>query len=297
MRMNRGLGVPRFTMTAAAGRLYARTGSQVTSHPLESQEPASGHLVCLDLEAQGRLCWKIAPDDERWSFGGSPVVEGANVYITMRKSDVRPQEHVACFDAATGQRRWRTMISSAETPGGGVTDEMSHNLLTLAEGRLYCNTNLGAVAALDPRDGRIEWVTLYNRAKKTAFSQDRRAAHFYRDLNPAIFYRGELIVAPTDSEAIFALDAGDGQLLWESSLAEDTVHLLGVGAGGNVIASGDRVWWIDAAGGKGSPIGRTKRRTGMVAGCLPEGECIGRPASFSMFSISGWAPAGPLRSK
>jgi outer membrane protein assembly factor BamB len=271
VRMNRGLGVPRFTMTADSGRLYARTGSQVTSHPLESQEAAGGHLVCLDLEAQGRLCWKISPDDERWSFGGAPLVRGADVYITMRKSDVRPQEHVACFDAETGRRRWRTMIASAETPGGGVAEEMSHNLLTLAEGSLYCNTNLGAVAALDPRDGRIEWVKLYHRSRRTAFSYDQRAAHFYRDLNPAVFYRGELIVAPADSEAIFALDAGSGQMVWESYLAEDAVHILGVGAG-SVLASGDRLWWIDAAGGKALAFWLDETRHGYGRGLLAGGQ-------------------------
>ncbi len=248
VRLNRGLGVPRYTLTAHEGRLYARTGSQVTSHPLDSQESAGGHLACFDLTSQGLLLWKISPDDDRWSFGGSPVVAGANVYITMRKSDVRPQEHIACFDAQTGKRRWRTMICAAETPGGGQ-EEMSHNLLTLAEGTLYANTNLGAVAAIRPEDGSLKWVSLYRRASRTAQGQDRRAAHFYRDLTPAMFRRGALLVAPADCESIFALDSGSGQMIWESHLAEDAVHLLGVG-GGALIASGDRLWWIDATGGK-----------------------------------------------
>jgi hypothetical protein len=93
-------------------------------------------------------------------------------------------------------------------------------------------------------------VTLYPRAKRASpFGQDRRAAHFYRDLNPCIYHRGLLLVAPSDCEGIFALDAGSGRMVWESRLAEDAVHLLGVG-GGNLLASGDRLWWIDAVGGK-----------------------------------------------
>ena len=39
------------------------------------------------------------------------------------------------------------------------------------------------------------------------------------------------------------------QPLWETSLAADAVHLLGVGEG-NLIASGDHLWWIDATTGK-----------------------------------------------
>ena len=254
-RMNRGLGVPRFTMTVHDGKLFARLGSQVTSQPLESYESRTpGYLVCLDLSAQGRLIWKpdgrILPDDEHWAFEGAPVVEGTSLYVAMRKSDVRPQACVACFDVESGRRRWRTLVCAAETPGGGQVPEITHNLLTYHQGTLYYNTNLGAVAAISARDGRLNWATLYPRAKKAGpDGKDKRTAHFYRDLNPCVYYRGKLLVAPADCEAIFALDAGTGEMLWESRLPEDAVHLLGVGHG-NLLASGDMLWWIDAEGGK-----------------------------------------------
>ena len=249
-RSMRGLGVPRFTLTVADGKLYARLGSQVTTRPVESYESHTGCLICLDLNAQGRLLWKIAPDDEKWAFEGAPLVEGTDVYVAMRKSDVRPQAHVACFDAETGRRRWRTVVSSAETPAGGQNEELTHNLLTLEQGVLFANTNLGAVAAISARDGHVLWISTYPRAKRSSSSgQDKRAAHFYRDLNPCIYHRGTLLVAPSDSEYILAFDASTGQMIWESHLAADAVHLLGVG-GGNLIASGDHLWWLDVEGGK-----------------------------------------------
>ncbi len=169
-RGNRGIGVNRFAMTAHDGKLFARMGSQVTSRPLESSEHRSGYLLCLDLNGQGRAVWKpdgrLLPDDERWAFEGAPIVSGADLYVVMRKSDVRPQVHVACFDVETGRRRWRTMVCAAETPGAGQSEEISHNLLTLEQGTLYCNTNLGAVAALAARDGHLQWVALYPRAAR-----------------------------------------------------------------------------------------------------------------------------------
>jgi len=247
-----GLGVPRFTMTAHDGKLYARMGSQVSSWPAESNDDHRGYVVCLDLDRKGGPVelWTLKPDDDKWAFEGSPLVDGSSLYIAMRRSDVRPQAHVACFDAETRRLRWRTMICSAETPGGGQSEEMTHNLLTLEQGALYYNTNLGAVAALSAADGHIDWISVYPRAKQAGpLGQDRRAAHFYRDLNPAIFHRGLLIVAPSDSESIFALDAGTGELAWDSPLAEDAVHLLGVGHG-SLFASGDHLWCIDAARGK-----------------------------------------------
>jgi outer membrane protein assembly factor BamB len=255
-RMNGGLGVPRFTMTACDNKLFARMGSQVTSRPLESSDRGGGYVVCLDLAAQGRVVWTIpredekSADDDKWSFEGSPLVDGTDVYIAMRKSDVRPQAHVACFDVQTGRRRWRALVCAAETPGAGQAEEISHNLLTLDQGTLYYNTNLGAVAAMSARTGRVQWASLYPRAKKAGpDGQDKRTAHFYRDLNPCIYYRGILLVAPADCESLFALDAASGELMWETQLPEDVVHLLGVGHG-NLLASGDSLWWIDAQRGK-----------------------------------------------
>ncbi len=253
-RLGGRLGVPRFTMTVSEGKLLARMGSQVTSRPLEATDGHSGgYLVCLDLTSQGRLLWKLTldrPEDEKWAFEGAPLVDGAQVLVAMRKSDVRPQAHVAAFDLQTRRLRWRTLVCAAETPGGGQSEEMSHNLLTLHEGVVYYTTNLGAVGAVSARDGRLRWATVYPRAKKAnPDGQDRRTAHFYRDLNPCVYDRGRLLVAPGDCESIFALDAATGQRLWTTQLPEDAVHLLGVGKG-NLLASGDALWWIDARQGK-----------------------------------------------
>ena len=249
-RQPRGLGVPRFTLTVCDGRLYTRVGSQVTTRPTEFNDGNPGRLVCLDLTAEGRLVWRIEPDDDRWAFEGAPLVSGTDVYVVMRHSDVRPQVHVACFDAETGHRRWRTMLCAAETPAGGQMEELTHDLLTLDEGVLYANTNLGAVGAVSALDGHLMWITTYPRARRlTAAGQDKRLAHFYRDLNPCVYHQGTLFVAPSDSESILAFDAGSGQPLWETSLAADAVHLLGV-ASGSLIASGDHLWWIDAVTGK-----------------------------------------------
>ena len=66
----------------------------------------------------------------------------------MRRNDIRPQAHVACFDAPTGRMRWRRFVCAAETPARGMLPECTHNLLTLAGDTIYYNTNLGAVASL-----------------------------------------------------------------------------------------------------------------------------------------------------
>ncbi|HEX5445024.1 MAG TPA: PQQ-binding-like beta-propeller repeat protein, partial [Pirellulales bacterium] len=244
-----GFGAPRFTLTAHNDRLYARLGNPVTSSPHEVRgRPEQGYLVCLDLKEEGSKRWSRTPDDASWAFEGSPVTDGGFVYVGMRRSGVRPQAFVACFDAERGRLRWRKFVCAAETPAQGQYEELTHNLLTLAEGIIYYNTNLGAVAALDARDGQIKWITRYQRAKTVDLASP--AKHFYRDLNPCVYHRGWIYVAPSDSRDILAFDAPTGMpLRWEPPLAEDAVHLLGV-SHDRLMASGDRLRWIDVLTGK-----------------------------------------------
>jgi outer membrane protein assembly factor BamB len=237
------LGRPRFTMTARDGRLYARMGSTVTSRPTGATASGGGGcLVCIDLEAEGRLLWKIPPEGDGWAFEGSPLCDGTNVYVALRRSDIRPQAHVACYDAQTGRRRWRRFVCAADTPAQGVFAQRTHNLLTLRRETIYYNTNLGAVAALSTHDGRVQWISLYPRVRLGDLL--RPEPYTARDLNPCVYHRGTLLVAPSDSRRILALDAATGRILWQTgSQVQDVVHLLGT-SGDQLIAAGKRLYWI-----------------------------------------------------
>jgi outer membrane protein assembly factor BamB len=265
------LGTPRYTLTIADDRLYARMGSPITNPP---QQPgvsvASGNLVCLDLRAEGKLLWRVAAE-EGWAFDGAPVVAAARLFIVMRRNDIRPQVHVACFDTTTARMRWRRFVCAAETPARGALAECTHTLLTLSGDTIYVNTNLGAVAALAVEDGRIHWLSLYPRARGGNFL--RLAAHWQRELNPCLFDRGRLYVAPADSPKVYAFDAATGRILWPGRRGDhpadtpvqdpldDVVHLLGV-SGDCLIASGHKLYWINTDG----------PRAGNIAHVWPEGE-------------------------
>jgi len=238
------VGTPRFTLTAHRNRLYAKMGSSITSaFSADGQiRLAPNFLICLDIAQEGKRIWKINPPEDRWSFEGAPVVDDGCVYVAMRKAGVRPQAHVACYDADTQALLWRRMISSADTPAQGTRDEITHNLLTLVGDTIYYNTNLGAVAALSKHDGEVRWVTLYPRAVGTDPNQS--LAHLDRDLTPCVYDRGALYVAPADSRHILAIDATSGLLHWQTADAEDVVHLIGTG-GDFLFAGGDRMSCID----------------------------------------------------
>jgi outer membrane protein assembly factor BamB len=251
-------------MSVSGDRLFARVGSQVTVRQPNAFSPRfeGNRLVCLSLAREGSSLWKypleqdeVEFEQEGWAFEGPPICDGDRVYVAMRRSQSPPEAYVACFDIQKFESRvekvslkWRRRICSADTPGHGQLNELTHNLLTLAEGKLYYNTNLGAVAALSADDGTLLWAYSYPRA--VAGHLYEPPPHFYRDLNPCIYHQGLVIAAPTDCDSIIALDAGTGELVWRAwSNTEHPIHLLGVG-GGNLIATGSSVWWIDAVNGK-----------------------------------------------
>jgi outer membrane protein assembly factor BamB/tetratricopeptide (TPR) repeat protein len=238
-------GVPRYSLTAAGGIVYARIGQHATTR-LEGRDSSTGdRLVGLDLARDGLLTFSEPPKGAAWSFDGVPVIEGGRLFVAMRHSDVTPHADVACFDASSGTQLWRTPIGAADTPASGRGNEITHNLLTLVGNRLFFNTNLGLVAALDTDDGQICWLRRYDRFK----GQPSLPLHFDRDPSPCMYHDGLLIVAPSDTPAIFALDADSGQMVWTTDKLPDALHLLGV-AQQNLVVSGNRLSVLDVRSGE-----------------------------------------------
>ncbi len=250
------LGTPRFTLTVSGNKVFARIGTPLTA-AMETPFPQQGEtkIVCLDLSDPGRVVWDQAAGDD-WAFEGPPVTDGARVYVAQRRRGATARTRVVCYDAETVKghepvMRWQRFICAANTPAGGGRHECTHNLLTLHQGTLYYNTNLGVVAALDAQDGTIQWLTAYQRAKPSGGAP----AFFQRDLNPCLYHNGMLYVAPSDYDGILAMRAATGQIVGavlENSADKGAgqkkgataVHLLGA-VGDSLIASGDMLWWFD----------------------------------------------------
>lgn len=256
--LTRSVGVPRFPLSSCGNTVYARVGSLPTGTNVElrqeREEPAA--INGLDLGSEGRLVVELKlegpPWDAEWSFDGVPVSDDQSLYIALRhRSSVRTENHVACFDARTGRLRWRKMIVGAEPAGAQRPFELTHTLLTLRNQTLYCNTNLGVVAALSVKDGAIKWLTEYPRVDFQNQNPDRNTQHLFRDLTPCLLYRDLVIVAPMDCDQLLALDANTGILIWASlpEQACDAIHLLGVGQG-HLIAGGDYLYWFDVYTGR-----------------------------------------------
>ena len=272
--LTRHAGVARYTQTIAGNKAFFRMGSPVSS-PASRRLPQmvssdQGFLLGLDLASEGKPLegFPIRPESTAWAFEGTPIADEENIYVAMRRVDgARSQVYVAAFELQTtavgavdadalnarpsGRMKWRTKICSGATPGGGDFDELTHLLLTMGEGTIYCNTNLGAVAAVDADDGQLKWLVKYPRSPFHSGDPDRREEHFFRDLNPCLFHQGLLIVAPSDCDQLFALHSATGEIAWALPPGEcsDAVHLLGIEED-CLLASGDWLYWIDIHSGR-----------------------------------------------
>ena len=263
-------GLPRFTMTLDQGHLYARMGSPVTGKGRVTEFTRSAsRLVCLDVNTgQGKLLWAVDADDifpreTGWEFEGSPVVQQGRLYAAMRKSAAQPQFHVVCFETESGNVLWNSMVCTALSRLGERVHEISHHLLTLAGGMLFYATDQGAIAAINARNGNLNWVVTYEAQKQNNWTRQLKNA-----LSPCLYHAGTILVAPADMNEV-ADEARDGRLYWQSQtrgtlIALDAIsgirkwtrelrggarHLLGVHQG-QLIVAGDYLWSIDVETGR-----------------------------------------------
>ncbi|MFM8251288.1 MAG: PQQ-binding-like beta-propeller repeat protein [Planctomycetota bacterium] len=259
-------GTPAFLLTADSGALVTKTGLpwflSGDRFSGRGRAAAANQLVALDLTAEGRSLWlhdgeRISASEESDSPGsiilstwdGPPVIHQGRLYQGFRQSDgVQTRLFVVCLDLMSGRMLWKSSVVSADFSRIRARRQWTNNLLTLHENTLYYNTNVGVVAALETDRGQVRWITRYAR-RLTDSAADARPLSG-RGLNPCLIHHDRVLVAPTDSHQIMALDVATGRVIW-STVAEETAdinQLIGVGAG-RLIAAGRCLRWIDVETG------------------------------------------------
>ena len=204
--------------------------------------PASPvRLVCLD-RATGRELWKASPADLPEAAGaarageyvgtplsvpagtGNPADDALLVVVRGGKDNQFDDAHVVCLSARTGRFRWATYVGSGTRPfDADGTASQDPSALSLADGRAYVMTNLGVVAALDPADGRVAWLSAYNRDNLQSPDEMRQqligeanppfAAAGRRPWarNPCLVQAGHVFALPTDAKSLLVFDAATGR--------------------------------------------------------------------------------------
>ena len=254
-------GVPAFTLTVSEGKAFARLGSPVTSRSddIGLDRPASV-LVCLDVaRGEGKLLWSrdaatFEPPNPLWSFEGSPAAVDGRLFVALRQGSSRPQMFVACLDANTGKTIWLRRVCIAESSlAGHYYQEISHQLVSVADGTVFYNTNAGAIVALDATDGSYRWVATYPRVEPE--SQADFNLHRKLGPNPCVVESGVVFAAPYDSADLLALDAPSGLVLWSREVRSRTRVIVGVGRGPStgdrtLVLQTDQVWGLHPTTGR-----------------------------------------------
>ena len=142
------------------------------------------------------------------------VVKGGVVYAAGWNQEGFINSVVRALDLRTGKTIWETLVSSTQmemTMFGEIAREPFASFVVERDGVLYCQTNLGTVAALDARNGRLRWVNAYDvipvEAANGPFAHLRSLPW---SVNPPLLVGHVLIVTPRDSQYVYAIDTGEG---------------------------------------------------------------------------------------
>ncbi len=243
------VGQSQWTVTVAQGRVYARMGSAVTTPAATEFRDLPDELVCLDIsQGEGQLLWKLSADDlapaagelPGWRWEGSPVVESGRVYAVLSRRRPQLEWSIACLDAESGLMLWQRSIGITRPTPPDHENRVTSLLLTAGGGQLFLSTGWGAVVALEPRDGTVNWATTY---ESTAVTNG------FVSTVPLLFAEGRIYAALLDGDRLACLDAATGRFVWSRPLTESYKEILGI-AHNRLIVSGRSLWGFDADKGE-----------------------------------------------
>ena len=251
--------VPPFhSMTVFRKGVYAVLGQRPTSYYGYQPPIAQSLLVCLDATT-GKQRWSARPGDhgedpKEVEFEGPVVVDHSGVFLVARRRKAFGFEDAFLwkFDHA-GVLRWRTHLASGSTGGFGYR-RATLAIPTLIDGAVLVQTNLGAIASVDAYSGQINWISVYDTARREQRNRwQNTGAH---ELSPWQYNPmfpipdRQLLALPLDSTEALILDRVDGRILRRTPVAElhNVRSVLGV-VEGRIYAQGDDLFSWDPSSG------------------------------------------------
>ncbi len=207
------------------------------------------------------------------SYSSPVLVRGGLVFAAGWKQDGYINSLVRALDLRTGKTVWEAPISSAQmeqTMFGELGREPFASFLAEKDGVLYYLSNLGAVAAIESRSGKVLWVTAYDYIRPPpTVGRFPRMRELHWGLNSPLLIGNVLIVAPRDSQYLLAIDTGrgpkgasrEGEILWTyDNSAGDLRDLLGAHQGRLYFSGRDGIFALDIS---------SLNTVGELAGRLP----------------------------
>ncbi|MCA8915918.1 MAG: PQQ-binding-like beta-propeller repeat protein [Planctomycetes bacterium] len=224
------------------------------NYRLYSHYPKVRRALCAVDSSTGRLMWKLGGQyeglkEDQTNFLSSVVYEGTLYAIASRVPSMA-EIFLYAINPDTGDVLWNLRLCYGQqetTMFGRPAREPHPSLPCITGGTLYLCTNIGGVVSVDLATRSLRWISRYEYIPRpiTKYTET-----FYREVtwynSPTIYTESKgkpyVIVAPTDADKMFALDARSGKVVWD--IAQDSQPLYGgralVGVrDGKVIVAGD----------------------------------------------------------
>jgi outer membrane protein assembly factor BamB len=303
-----------FQPAVVDGRIYTRWGVEpvLTDTRTRRQVPFLAHVAAFETRT-GTLLWSTAGIpawDDLGPVSDPTFAEGRLYVLAARKGQEFAPIFLVCLDPDTGAVHWRRELLAHHTtlvprrelrrPPGYSAIDVTHfgNAVTVARGAIYCQTNTGAVARCDARDGVIEWVRTYPRDPG-----DAPFITLLRRQGAAPIVAGpHVLFLPRDALTLFALDATTGELLWQK--ADSSFWGFGVAGDTLLLADSRAVAGVDVATGK--PAWQRRFDESIAGRIVRAGPAlyVGTPGwlyrldagTGAVAEERAWGPRGPLTS-
>lgn len=232
---------------------------------LYSHYPQVRRALCAVDSGTGRLLWKLGGlyeggADDTTSFLYATVHDGVLYAIGSRLPQFS-EIYLYALDPVSGEVHWNLRVCYGQqetTMFGRPARTPFPSLFAIAGGNMYLCTNLGGVVSVNLARRCLNWISRYDYVPRPV---TKYTETYYRDVtwaNNPTFYseiggRAYLVIAPADSNQMFALDAAGGEILWRL----DREALLG---GGRVLVGlRNGVAWVAGDGGLAGDAGSRLR--------------------------------------
>ncbi|MBC8107229.1 MAG: PQQ-binding-like beta-propeller repeat protein [Anaerolineae bacterium] len=237
------------------------------------QMGATGEYELRAMRASdGKRLWSTdhSPDLRGLTIASNPALAGRYVYaLGVDIGEQAGRLVMLAFDVTNGRVLWRSEIGSVARRGSGRFTRSRDPVLDASDpwqnlsspavdaDSVYIAPNCGAVVAVDRFAGHLRWIRPYvtttvNPITEPAAVQRRaanvrvrelpstgipRASVFRWNTTPVRVGDDMLVVAPQDSDRVFAFSSRSGKQLWHTdSLAQATLF----GAAGKLVFLSDR---------------------------------------------------------
>ena len=218
-----------FSVAAAGDRvLFVRKDINGQSEP--------NRLICLD-SASGKNIWTSANGSlSDQYFVGQPLIVGDNIYICAHTTS-NQETSLLCIDLAKGALRWSLVLGTPVlgTDFRGQPEEKIPDLFA-HQGKIYMQTNNGAIFEINPNSKSIDWAFTFS-----TLAEQGQQMFFYNQSTPPdmkspgsfLVRKSTLYLKERGGDTIYAIDLAGPTLLWKRPL-DATVAL--------VACDEDRLW-------------------------------------------------------